>query len=349
MKGIIFFAEEEIVLVLVERGVNRTVVVRQLLSQKYCGMRMGEFENPTELGNIFSELITASGVKFDKVFIATPSYLCEVTADEIAIDLKGKKVTQAHMEQLLNSVGLSEGDNIVISKTAVYFKVDNGSACINPIGQAGSALIAKISLISVPHSFVDVIKSEMVTIVPSVEFVPVTLATALHLIPSSSRDSMCVLINNEQYSTTVSVVAGDGIIKSTNVDMGSYHVANDLCVVKKIDKPIAIELLRHVVLGLVGEKAYDFSGRQFPTEETNAIISSRIEVIAEGVLKAINQSDQNLLDGEIFLMGEINAIRGARNLLSKELGSNIVPLKCPRLNVSGTLDLLIGSVAQLVL
>ena len=352
MKAIIHFGTNEIMLALVSRGVNNSVVLRELVSDTYSGLRVGEFRAPTELNSVFNSLISRAGVTLDKVFIATPACMCEVTSDEISIPVKGK-ITARHCEDLLNSVTLSDGDNIVISKTAVYFRVDGGNPCINPVGQSGSRLTAKVSLISVRHSFVDVIKSELVSIVPNVEFVPLTLSSALYLIPSVARDRMCTLIVSETHSTTISVIAGDGVVYSANVDSGIESVISDLCVVKEIERPLATELLKRVVLGLDGDTVYEFfidgNRKEFSTNETNEIIQSRLEVMCEGIMKAITGFGGDLMDGELYMMGEIDSIKGARNFLSKEMGTNIKQLRDPQTDGFEPLDLILGSVASFVL
>ena len=257
------------------------------------------------------------------------------------------------MQNLLDSVALSVGTNVIISRTAIFYRVDDGVACIDPKGQIGQRLTARVSIISIPHSFIDLLKSNLASIVPNAEFVAIPLAAALYLIGQSERDKTVALISSEKTGTSISIVSGDGIVANQVVDMGYENLISDICIVKDIESDLARELLTHVVLGFTEDGKYEFvfNGRpeSFDAQETNEIITARLEVIVESLLRTINQMDSSILDSKIYFFGYLNQIKGCRNYISRELGSVVIPLVCPLLNMHDTEDLVISSVLNFVL
>mgnify|MGYP000841090083 FL=1 len=141
-----------------------------------------------------------------------------------------------------------------------------------------------------------------------------------------------MLLLDVGYITSSIVLArGDGILFQRTFSLGGGHITGDLATALEISFTKAESLKRKVVLSLnVGEQdVYEVTTRDgtesYPAQMVNEIVTETVARLARTVNKCLAQCEYDYPDYIPLSLtgGGLSYIKGARDVLSKQLGKPV--------------------------
>ncbi|MBR5145654.1 MAG: hypothetical protein IKV34_03235 [Clostridia bacterium] len=219
----------------------------------YGGRWIDEDSVTQSISSVLKQLAERSESKLSKVYVGVPGEFVAVATKEAEVNYPTpKKIVGENVNEVFNNV---ENFNAIgfsaISRSSIYFVLDDERKVIDPVGERASKVSGFISFIFVEDSFKRVVSKALANCgIGEYDFVSQSLAQALYLIQPSIRDGYAVLVDCGFVSTNVSVVLGDGVLYSKSFSIGSAQMADDIAQVYGIEHDVADYLLSQVHLNL---------------------------------------------------------------------------------------------------
>ncbi len=364
--AILDFGTSKITVLIGERGVNGTIVVKGMGVCDYAGFTDGEWLDPEHMAHAVGRAVSSaeanSGEKIEHLYVGVPGEFTSVVCKEVGVVLnKRRKVRDDDVFNLMNA-----GDDFdqtyyeVINIQPVYYTLDNDRRVLQPVGTSTSKLGGVLSYILAETGFTGFVRAIFAGLgINSIEFVSSVLAEALLLFDEEERDNTAVLIDIGYLTSSVAVVRGDGLLSLSSFSMGGGHISADLATALGISFTDAESLKRKVILSInAGENdIYEISGKDgvktLSAQLVNEIVMHRIYLMGKTVEKCLSLSEYEYPDYIPYSLtgGGVCFIRGAKDILSQQLGRNVetVAPKLPQVgrpNLSsawGLLDMAINN------
>lgn len=335
----------EVTALIGQRGVNNTFVFKGIYTEKYDGFADGDFFNPAGLRRaIFSaigQVENSCGDKITEIYVGVPGEFEKVETRRQLISFQRKrKVTGRDVSLLYSSAYGDPPEGYSLMRSAsVFYVLSDKRRVIDPVGMISDSLEGYLSYFVVSDRFSEVLRNILTEYgMKKVNFLPVSLAEALYLIPSEMRDEYAILLDIGYISMTFSVVCGNGIAYESACSVGGGHIP--ACMINDIDIPfdVAEAILKKVNLSSIDnpESVIEYIDK---TEIYTVSVSQVKEKVKEGldlICEVINKclelcGDRNLDYKPILLTGGgITSIRGAREHMSKRL-NKVVDILTPNL------------------
>lgn len=358
------FGSSKITAMVAQRGVNNTFNIQGTGEVEYAGFYHGDFIEPDKLEESIETVITKaqvnSGVEIDKLYVGVPAEFafCQTKSTGVSFQ-KRTKITQNEIMALFDiaSKEMQVETHSIINRSPIFFMLDDNRKTMNPNGQITNKLSAEISFIYAENNFISKITEILSNLnIYNIEFISSSLAEAIYLLDPEVRDTGAVLIDCGYITTSVAFVKGDGLIGLSSFSLGGGHITMDIANILKIKFKDAENLKRKVVLSLDASDS-DFyeittdNGTVSPVSAklTNEIVSSRIDMVASLVMRALTsmKANSNTYLPMYLTGGGLCYLKGGKDYFSKLLASNIEILtpQVPQLNrahfssVLGLLDL----------
>jgi len=341
--AILDFGSQSLKLLIGRGDVNNAINVKGFFEEKYEGFMDGEFLDEKNLDKVVASVISkaekACDYKITTLTIGVPTEFCFSSCKNVSQTyIKPKKITQKDVDALYDKVTFNTKTHMVINRDAIYFVLGENNRVSSPIGKVDSKITACFSFILADNKFIDkVIKSLIKCKVENFSFVSSAYAQGLYLFDSDTRDRYALLVDCGYITTTVALYRGRGILNLSSFSLGSGHICADLSSLLKIPFESSESLFKKVVLCISPEESdtYDImlQGRSVPVsmKVANAIVESRIEVIARGVQKCFSLWQYDFPDFIPVNLtgGGISLIKGGKDYLAKILGKNVEVAKMP--------------------
>ena len=305
----------------------------------YGGRLIDQDEVVDSICSVIKELEAKSCSRLSKVYVGVPGEFVAVATKEGDVDFaSSQKITNEHVAQVFDNIGNFDANGFsAISRSSIYFVIDDEHKVIDPVGETASSLTGLISFIFVEDSFKKVVcKALEQSGIEEYDFVPQNLAQALYLVQPSVRDRCAVLVDCGFVSTTVSVVLGDGILFSKSFSIGSAQMTDDIAQVLDVDHLVADQLLSQVHLNLeFGEgDAFVVDDQYFSASQTNEIVRCRVEDIADHIIACLDACPRQIPNNiPVFVTGGTFAyLKGGLNALANclEKAVYIAPVNSPQ-------------------
>ena len=324
-------------------GVNGSVVISRRAVCDYGGLVGSEFVEPTELqsvvGSVLSE-VTGEKQAVGSLVLGVPPQFCKVIVRESVLEFpKPTKVTVREIAKLFNEVEVDQIEGYSItSKSAVYFKVDDGNAIIDAKGRMAVKLSAQISIMLVSDNFVQIAVGCLdKKWLPVLSFIPTVLAQANYFIDEDARDNTCVLVSCGMFATALAVSSGDSLVYLKTLELGLGHFVNDVASVLGVSFYTAKLLVDEAVLSVTMGQNDNYqinigeTTQKFAAAKVNDIIKSRLAFMAQHIKSTLKKAlGEGIMQKEFYICGgHLDAIAGARDLLSKSLKLRIRQAICP--------------------
>ncbi len=342
--AILDFGSKCLTVLIGSRDVNNSINVKGFGEASYEGFMDGEFIEPKNLEKAIKEAISRaeknSSMQINSLLVGVPTEFCFSLCKNVCQNyLKPKKITQKDIDKIYDSV--NHFDDIkthqVMNKDSVYFVLGENNKVSNPIGQVDTKITACLSFMLVENSFLNLVGKALAhNNITRVKYVSSTYAQSLYLFDDEQRDKYALLIDCGYITTSVSLIRGRGILNLSSFSLGGGFISADLSKCLKIPFSSAEKLNKKIILCVepTDNDVYDLfiDGGVVPISMriANAIVESRIEVIARGIQKCFSSWQYNFPDFiPVYLTGGgLAHIKGARDILSKLLDKNIeiVPL-----------------------
>lgn len=345
-KAILDFGSEKITVLIGSRDVNNTINVNGVGQESYEGFMDGEFIEPKNLEkSIKQALLKAeknSGIQISELFIGVPTEFCFCMCKNVSQNYpKPKKITKKDIEAIYENSS-NEFKEIkthqVLNKDCVYFVLGENNKVNDPIGQIDTKITACLSYVLVENYFLNIVsKALQKTNISKVKYVSSTYAQSLYLFDEEQRDRYALLVDCGYITTSVSLSRGRGLLNLSSFSLGGGHISADLSKCLKIPFSSAETLNKKIILCVQpsDNDVYDvfIDGGVVPISMkiANAIVESRIEVIAQGIQKCFNAWQYNFPDFiPIYLTGGgLSFMKGAKDVLAKQLNKNVEIVSMP--------------------
>ncbi len=320
------------------RGINNTFKVKGYKEVEYDGFFEGKFLNQDKLPSIFEEIIDELDIqneKIDKMYIGVPAEFSSVTVVQESINFGNRrKVKKTDIDSLFYLAGekSKSGEVEVVSVSPLSFSLD-GFSTLDPIGESGTSLSAKLSIIYVNRDFIELFNSIAGGLnFSTVEYISEPLAQAQYIVPKDKREDFALLVDGGDLTTSIAFIKGDGLSALSSVSRGGGFITNDIAEAFDLSMKEADRLKKQIVLSLKGgqndfyELCTDMGKvTKIGLNFANEVVGYRIEELAEVISKCLQMNSTQFESYlPIYLTGGgIAKIKGGRDFLAKCLGRNV--------------------------
>ena len=359
--SVLDFGSSKVSVMIAESGINGTFNIRGTGEVEYAGFYNGTFVEPEKLyetvANCILKAETNSGLKIDKLHIGVPADFTYAVCKSSSVAFQKKvKIGDEEVANLfsLASREIKQDGATIISRSPIYFLLDDSRKVIDPKGEASTRLSGLVSFVLADNKFIETVDGIIKNMgLREVEYVSSCLAESIYLLDPQVRDSGAILIDVGYLTSFVAHVKGDGLISLNQFSVGGGHISADLCQVLQISFKEAENLKRKVVLSLAATDS-DFyevnvNGDVTPVSAklTNEIVSSRLDMIVELINRCLIKMKGNNYMPIYITGGGVCLLKGGKDYVSKGIGENVEVLssKVPQLSkptyssVLGLLDL----------
>lgn len=348
--AIIDIGSSTIVALVGEHGANGTFNVLGKGDVSYAGFQNSEFLEPDALkfaiGNAISNAEITSDCKITSVYIGAPGEFCANVTKVINLSFpKPKKITDFDVQNMFNAGNTFAKDPefALINKSAVFYELDNSKRVIEPVGIKAKNFSGQISYILAKKDFIEMLKSIFRMLKIDIEgFISSNYAECMYLFEPSVRDKYAILVDVGYITTNVVLCRGNGLLFLSSFSLGGGYITSDLSECLRISFSEAERLKHKVVLGWNASPldTYEIEGDEtmqtYSAKATNEIVSDRIEMICDYILKSLEHCAYDIPDFLPICVtgGGFNFIRGIKNILSKKLKRQIeiISPKLPNVN-----------------
>ena len=330
-----------------ERGVNNTFVFRGVHTEKYDGFADAEFFDLQGLQRaVFACLGAvehACGSRIRDIYVGVPGEFVKVVTKRCFMSFQSKRRITPYDIGALFDNGLTERENgfSLIRRSAVCYYTSDKRRTIDPVGMISDSLEGYLSYFFADDRFLDIFRNMLSEYgVRKSEFLPVSLAEALYLIPSEARDEYAILLDVDEMSMTFSVVCGNGITYQSACSAGGGHVTAQLYRDGETDIPFDIA---EAMIGKInlssrdeGDSVVEYVDKMRSFTLSMRFLKDRVKEGLDLLCEVINKclelcGDRNIDYKPILLTGGgITGIRGAREHLSGRL-NKVVEIIAPNL------------------
>ncbi|HJB93469.1 MAG TPA: hypothetical protein H9708_05935 [Candidatus Borkfalkia stercoripullorum] len=326
------------------RGVNNTFVFKGIHTEKYDGYADAQFFDPSGLKSaVFSALEhmeISCGAKTKKIYVGVPGEFVTVVTKRHLISFQRKRRIVPSDIDVLYRNGFEENRHgEFIRRGSIYFVTSDKRRIIDPVGMVSDSLEGYLSYFYADPRFTELFRNIMAEYgIHKVEFLPVSLAEALYLIPSEVRDEYAILLDIGYMSMTFGIVCGNGVVFQRSASVGGGHVAAHM--IEDIDIPFeaAEAILKKVNLSStdVEGSVIEYSDKEetysVPAAKVKEKVKEGLDIICEAVNSCLEQSGGRYTEYKpVLLTGEgVTSIRGAREHISGRL-NKVVEILAPRL------------------
>ncbi|MCL2177584.1 MAG: pilus assembly protein PilM [Firmicutes bacterium] len=338
MVTIVEFGSSKISIISGSLDFSDKISVKASFEIEYAGYTDSKFSDSkklaTKLEQGISEISLKMGERVKEIYVGVPAEFSYCVCREANLDFKKvKRITEADIITLSKSgLEFNDASYELISIAPIFFMVDNHKKVVQPLGMQGSLLSGLFSYSLAYTSFTNFIRQTFNALgVKTREFIPVTLAQSLYLVPPEIRDNYCIVIDCGALDTHIALSRGEGVLYFNNFALGGAHFNLDLMRVFDVGYELAEELKRKVNLSLAlseGENYEVYSGGriyEFDAHLANDVILARLYTIIDAVKNTLaNSTFDYPPNTPIFLTGGgLSHLRGARVHIEEGLDKSI--------------------------
>ncbi len=359
--AVLDFGSSKLTVLVGEKGFGSSFRLKAKGSSDYAGFMDGEFLDANGLKNsIFAAIDQAEKMlkkKIKTIYVGVPAEFCYNQC--VALDLfftSKTKLKKWHTNRLFSMHKDKEFSttHTIIDRTALYYKLDDGTKVLNPVGKLSNDLHALVSYVFADNRFVKTVEQALGEIgLHNYEFISSSLAESIYLLDEQTRTDGVVLIDCGYITTGIAHCLGDGVLDLKSFSLGGGHITSDISELLKIPFESAEELKRKMVVSL-DAKPQDYyeamvNGKptKFSAKTVNDIALARVDMILEAILKSFADFS-HLMNGEtkVFLTGGgLAYTKGMRDYISNYFKREVTiiapsPLQFNKPDLSSEISLL---------
>lgn len=343
-----------ITVMVVSRGVNRTISIKGKSVVEYEGYFDGKWVNPAALKDRIATAINSaqasSQMRISQLYIGVPGDFCKVVCNEPSITFKKRrKVTDLDVEALKQQGNSFRFDGyVLINNPAVYFYLDNGRKLIDPEGMLSTRLDGKISYIFASNYFVDTLNEVFASWdIEQPEYVSSVLAESLFLFDADERDNFALLADIGTLTTNVALIRGDGILEHSTINIGSSLLESELIETFNISSFEKLNAFKRWIIPTLDcddreTSRFTFDGK---TDNINiydacSIVNGHFKLIGEQIANAVSEFKEPFpIHLYLYVTGEgIHMFNRIDHAITKGFGREAITIrgKLPMLDTPAT-------------
>ncbi|MBQ8427393.1 MAG: pilus assembly protein PilM [Clostridia bacterium] len=335
--AVIDVGSSKITVVVGERGINKTFIIKGTSSYEYDGFENGTFFDTEHLKRILfatAEMINkTAGGTIDTVYVGVPGDFTKVTVKDSQISFaKNKKIQEEDVDALFDSAFvMTSGNYTLINRSAIVYELDDFRRLANPVGSYSRILKGKLSFVQCSNYFIEAVKPALVTAgIKNVECVSSALAQAMYLVDAETRDRTAILADIGYITTTFTIIQGDGLLYQKSFAYGGGYITASLTEKFNLEFDVAERLKRKINLSQISTSAsYDLveadNGEYYNLEELKQTVKNSLDGLCESIADAMEQSGYVIPEYVPLLItgGGISYLRGAKEHVSDRLGTAV--------------------------
>lgn len=271
------------------------------------------------------------GGSVKEIFVGVPGAFCATATGEASITFHSKKkIDSDDVKEVVRKANIFDAgtDYSAMTGKPVYFILDGALKTFDPVGIVASKLTALVSFSFMKNNFRNSVSDALSRKgVKKITYVNTCDAQSQFIAQNSLQTDYCIVVDVGHITSNVMLCGGKSLLFSKTFALGSGYLASDLCQVEGCDFLTASAALEKVNLSLEFHDAdvYSVNGRTFDAKRTNEILKSRIEQIANYVIKSFQYCDKEIpFNTPIVLTGGgLTYLRGGVHVLSTFLGKNV--------------------------
>jgi cell division protein FtsA len=321
MKGIVTAVEFGSSKIACITGIKRSFGRFELLytaSNPYAGFRKGNWLQKDAIGYGVSETLRKTqgelGTKIKSAYMGIPGEFIQLVRSSAEADIPSKtgKISENELATLKENAIIHEKPvNMTVQKSyPVYYATDNNGVSVDP----ADIRAARIRCEYIHIYTDDIILKDMQAVCDTIGIHVdsfICVPCALPKLVTDERDaSLKIFVDVGYYVTDISLVLGHKLILHKVLELGGYHLTNDLSICLRLPLEEAEHLKRRILLGSAkastsGEKERENSSR---TESIGGsardIMMARLEEMCELIDNVLSQSHlPNNKDTVVYLTG----------------------------------------------
>ena len=330
-----------------ERGVNNTFVFQGIHTLPYDGYADAEFFDTERLCKAVTECMAEAersyGGRIRDIYVGVPGEFLRVVTKRCFMSFQTKRRVNPYDLSALFDQGVQQEQGYrLIRRSAVCYITSDNRRTIDPTGMVSDSLEGYLSYFFADARYQDLFVNTLTAHgVSKVDFLPVSLAEALYLIPSEVRDEYAVLLEIGKMSMTFSVVCGNGIVYQNACSLGGGHVTAQLYT--EGDASMLPFDVAEAMIGKINLSAKDapnamieyvdkLQSYSLPIRFLKERVRAGLDLLCESISSFLESYGDKSIDYKpILLTGDgITGIRGAREHLSNRL-NKVVEIVAPKL------------------
>ena len=330
-----------------ERGVNNTFVFQGIHTLPYDGYADAEFFDTQQLCKAVTACLEEAersyGERIREIFVGVPGEFLRVVTKRCFMSFQSKRRVNVYDLNSLFDQGTQQEQGFeLIRRSAVCYITSDNRRTIDPIGMVSDSLEGYLSYFYADLRYEELFINTLTAYgIRKVEFLPVSLAEALYLIPSEVRDEYAVLLDIGKLSMTFSVVCGNGIVYQNACSLGGGHVTAQLYTdgdPAQLPFDVAEAMIGKINLsakdtpGAVIEYVDKMQSYSLPIQFLKEKVREGLDLLCERISSFLENYGDKSIDYKPILLtgGGITGIRGAREHLSNRL-NKVVEIIAPKL------------------
>ncbi|MDE6058425.1 MAG: hypothetical protein K2G44_00025 [Clostridia bacterium] len=321
----------EVAVIIGERGVNNTFVLKASATEDYDGYDEKEFYDTKGLKDAIYRAVSAveemCGERIRELYVGVPGVFCRVEPKEKSIGFpKKRRIGQREIDALFTSGREPLEGYRFIRATSMIFTTADSRRVIDPTGLSSDTLSGCLSYFYCSDYFADLMEEIFGEMKIALRYIPTQYAMASYLIPSETRDEYALFLDVGFLSSTILILLGGGVIVQSTSMVGRLQIAVRIAEKFGVPYEVAVGLVSKANLyarANTGNLEYIYQGQSYEVDAN--ILAETVKDALDELCEEIggfleDYSGKNLECKPVYVSGEgLYEIRGALEHVSKRL------------------------------
>lgn len=343
---------KNILLVEIDSGVLRVIYAGRLSSgllnilciyeEKYEGYNNGRFIMPDEIAPIITDLISRvvkeHKASIKNIYIAIPQEFIVVVPYKSEIKYeKPVKIKSKHIDELKNKARanyINTRDYYPIEVMGIYYVINKQGRTSHPLGVITPSLELNSSVLLASRSALELLENIFSSLgFKNTIYFATQYALGKYYYDYPIKNNQEILIEIGQFSTSVTVYKGGGIVYIKSFSLGGGQLIKDIAEYYDIPYELAVELLSKLNLNNQSDLnnsidiIYKGESINFKQGELIKIIDERLNIIIDLIYECMVGADELIEPNcNISATGSGCVVNGLLEVISTKLGISIAML-----------------------
>ncbi len=310
---------------------NADFLIKAVGQVSYNGFDDNSWYEPhllkNQIGQTIAQVENKIRCNVKEIYVGVPGAFCAMVMGQSSLTFHSKKkIDEDDIAEITRKADIFEtnDDYFALGGKPIYYLVDGIIPTVDAVGTIGNKLTGLVSFSYARKYFrnsVDPVLTELG--IRKIHYINGCEAQAVYIANSMIKSTYSIVIDVGHITTNVMLCGGNGLMFQRTFALGSGYFAGDLCQVLGCDFKTATALLEKVNLNLEVRPGdmYNVNDRSVDAVQTNEIVRSRINQIADYIMKSFSLCDKEIpSDTPVILTGGgLAYLRGGVDILSQAL------------------------------
>ena len=321
----------EITVLVGERGVNNTFVLKASRTEPYDGYDENAFFDTEKLSDAVYHAVSAveriCGERVKKLYIGVPGAFSRVIPREQVIGFPKRRAIGRRDIHALFASGREQVEGYrCIRTTGMIYVTSDDRRVIDPVGLSSVSLSGVLSYFYCSDYFCETMERIFSGMKIELAYLPAEYAMATYLIPSETRDEYALFLDVGYMSTSLCVLLGNGVLAQRTYFVGKGQIAAVLMQRFSLSYEVACAFLAKANLfarSHAGKTEVTVQGVSFELETDDLVeaVKEGLDGICEAIGGFLEECSGKELDFKpLYVSGEgLDGVRGALEHISRRV------------------------------